>query len=72
MERVNADATRAVLELAGKVGPRAPDAGALENARLLERLTGLQIELGNRCRIDGFAFGFKFLPSTAELTHAGG
>jgi hypothetical protein len=36
----------------------------------LERLTAFQIELGNRHGIDGFAYGFKYLPLTAELTPA--
>jgi 8-hydroxy-5-deazaflavin:NADPH oxidoreductase len=64
------DAKRAVIELASRMGLRALDAGALENARLLERLTAFQIELGNRYGIDGFAYGFKYLPLMAELTPA--
>jgi NADPH-dependent F420 reductase len=64
------DAKQAVIELAGRMGLRALDAGALENARLLERLTAFQIELGNRYGIEGLAFGFKYLPLTAALTPA--
>lgn len=43
------------------------DAGALANARLLERLTAFGIELGQRYGI-GFDFGLKYLP-TRPLTN---
>lgn len=55
-------AKRALVDLLVGTGLRAIDAGALDNARLLERLTAFQIELGTRYGIEGFQHGVKFLP----------
>jgi NADPH-dependent F420 reductase len=53
-----------VSELVQAAGLRAIDAGRLDNARLLERLTAFQIELSQRYGLD-FRLTFKLLP--AEL-----
>ena len=53
-----------VSELVRAAGLRPIDAGALDNARLLERLTAFQIELNQRYDL-GFRLTFKLLP--AEL-----
>jgi 8-hydroxy-5-deazaflavin:NADPH oxidoreductase len=53
-----------VSELVRAAGLRAIDAGALDNARLLERLTAFQVELSQRYDLD-FRLTFKLLP--AEL-----
>jgi NADPH-dependent F420 reductase len=50
-----------VLAMLDGTGLRGLDAGALVNARLLERLTAFGIELGQRYGL-GFDFGFKYLP----------
>lgn len=56
------DATARVLDLLEGTGLRGIDAGALANARLLERLTAFEIELGQRYGL-GFGFGFKYVPT---------
>jgi NADPH-dependent F420 reductase len=56
------EATDTVIELLNGSGLRALDAGKLDNARLLERLTAFGIELGQRHGV-GFDFGWKFLPA---------
>jgi len=53
-----------VSDLVRAAGMRPIDAGALDNARLLERLTAFQIELSQRYDLD-FRLTFKLLP--AEL-----
>ena len=53
-----------VSELVKAAGLRPIDAGRLDNARLLERLTAFQIELSQRYELD-FRLTFKLLP--AEL-----
>jgi 8-hydroxy-5-deazaflavin:NADPH oxidoreductase len=53
-----------VSELVEAAGMRPIDAGRLDNARLLERLTAFQIELSQRYGLD-FRLTFKLLP--AEL-----
>lgn len=53
-----------VSELVKAAGLRPIDAGRLDNARLLERLTAFQIELSQRYELD-FRLSFKLLP--AEL-----
>jgi 8-hydroxy-5-deazaflavin:NADPH oxidoreductase len=53
-----------VSELVKAAGLRPIDAGRLDNARLLERLTAFQIELSQRYSLD-FQLTFKLLP--AEL-----
>lgn len=53
-----------VSELVKAAGLRPIDAGQLDNARLLERLTAFQIELSQRYGLD-FRLSFKLLP--AEL-----
>ena len=58
----DADAKAAVLALLEGSGLRPLDAGALANARLLERLTAFGIELGRRYGL-GDEFGLKYLPS---------
>jgi len=59
------DAAKAeVSELVKAAGLRPIDAGRLDNARLLERLTAFQIELSQRYGLD-FRLTFKLLP--AEL-----
>jgi 8-hydroxy-5-deazaflavin:NADPH oxidoreductase len=60
----DADVKSEVSELVGAAGLRAIDAGALDNARLLERLTAFQVELSQRYDLD-FRLTFKLLP--AEL-----
>jgi hypothetical protein len=60
------DAAKArVGELVKAAGLRPIDAGRLDNARLLERLTAFQIELSQRYGLD-FRLTFKLLP--ADLT----
>jgi NADPH-dependent F420 reductase len=54
-----------VGELVKAAGLRPIDAGRLDNARLLERLTAFQIELSQRYGLD-FRLAFKLLP--AELS----
>ncbi len=57
------DAAKArVGELVKAAGLRPIDAGRLENARLLERLTAFQIELSQRYGLD-FRLTFKLLPA---------
>jgi 8-hydroxy-5-deazaflavin:NADPH oxidoreductase len=58
------DAKSQVSELVRAAGLRPIDAGALDNARLLERLTAFQVELNQRYDL-GFRLTFKLLP--AEL-----
>ncbi len=58
-----------VLSLLNGSGLRGIDAGALDNARLLERLTAFGIELGQIHGL-GFDFGWKFLP-TRDFTTKG-
>jgi 8-hydroxy-5-deazaflavin:NADPH oxidoreductase len=58
------DAKSRVSELVRAAGLRPVDAGALDNARLLERLTAFQVELSQRYDLD-FRLTFKLLP--AEL-----
>jgi NADPH-dependent F420 reductase len=59
------DAAKSKLaELVRAAGLRPIDAGALDNARLLERLTAFQTELNQRYDLD-FRLTFKLLP--AEL-----
>ncbi len=58
-----------VLSLLEGSGLRGIDAGALDNARLLERLTAFGIELGQRHDL-GFNFSWKFLP-TRDLATKG-
>jgi NADPH-dependent F420 reductase len=58
------DAKSQVSELVRAAGLRPIDAGRLENARLLERLTAFQIELSQRYDLD-FRLTLKLLP--AEL-----
>lgn len=58
----DASAKLAVLDMLQGSGLRALDAGALENSRLLERLTAFGIELGQRHGL-GFTFGIKYLPT---------
>jgi 8-hydroxy-5-deazaflavin:NADPH oxidoreductase len=53
-----------VTDLVRAAGMRPIDAGALDNARLLERLTAFQVELNQRYDLD-FRLTFKLLP--AEL-----
>jgi NADPH-dependent F420 reductase len=53
-----------VGDLVRAAGMRPIDAGALDNARLLERLTAFQVELSQRYDLD-FRLTFKLLP--AEL-----
>ena len=53
-----------VSELVKAAGLRPIDAGGLDNARLLERLTAFQIELSQRYGLD-YRLSFKLLP--AEL-----
>jgi 8-hydroxy-5-deazaflavin:NADPH oxidoreductase len=53
-----------VAELVRAAGLRAIDAGALDNARLLERLTAFQVELSQRYDLD-FRLTFKLI--AAEL-----
>lgn len=55
------EAKQALIELVEAAGLCALDAGALENARLLERLTAFQIELNVRYDLDQ-KVSFKFLP----------
>lgn len=55
-----------VLDAVHRAGLRGVDAGALENAGLLERLAAFGIELGQRYGF-GFGSGFKFLPETPYL-----
>lgn len=62
----DADAKAQVLALIADLGLRGLDAGALDNARLLERLAAFGIELGQRYGF-GFGIGFKFLPETPHL-----
>jgi 8-hydroxy-5-deazaflavin:NADPH oxidoreductase len=57
------DAAKAqVGELVKAAGLRPIDAGRLDNARLLERLTAFQIELSQRYGLD-FRLAFKLLPA---------
>ena len=57
------DAAKArVGELVTAAGLRPIDAGRLDNARLLERLTAFQIELSQRYELD-FRLTFKLLPA---------
>ena len=57
------DAAKAqVGELVKAAGLRPIDAGRLDNARLLERLTAFQIELSQRYELD-FRLTFKLLPA---------
>jgi len=57
------DAAKArVGELVKAAGLRPIDAGRLDNARLLERLTAFQIELSQRYEL-GFRLTFKLLPA---------
>jgi NADPH-dependent F420 reductase len=57
------DAAKArVGELVKGAGLRPIDAGRLDNARLLERLTAFQIELSQRYELD-FRLTFKLLPA---------
>jgi 8-hydroxy-5-deazaflavin:NADPH oxidoreductase len=57
------DAAKArVSELVKAAGLRPIDAGRLDNARLLERLTAFQIELSQRYGLD-FRLTFKLLPA---------
>jgi len=57
------DAAKArVGELVKAAGLRPIDAGTLDNARLLERLTAFQIELSQRYGLD-FRLTFKLLPA---------
>lgn len=63
------DAKGYVLDLLAGSGLRGIDAGALANARLLERLTAFGIELGQRYGL-GFDFGFKYLPTSALAVQA--
>jgi 8-hydroxy-5-deazaflavin:NADPH oxidoreductase len=58
------DAKSQVSELVRAAGLRPIDAGRLDNARLLERLTAFQIELSQRYELD-FRLTLKLLP--AEL-----
>ena len=58
----DADAKAVVLALLEGSALRPLDAGALANARLLERLTAFGIELGQRYGL-GFDFGLKYLPT---------
>jgi 8-hydroxy-5-deazaflavin:NADPH oxidoreductase len=58
------DAKSQVSELVRAAGLRPIDAGRLDNARLLERLTAFQIELSQRYGLE-FRVTFKLLP--AEL-----
>jgi 8-hydroxy-5-deazaflavin:NADPH oxidoreductase len=51
-----------VSELVQAAGLRPIDAGALDNARLLERLTAFQVELSQRYDLD-FRLTFKLLPA---------
>jgi 8-hydroxy-5-deazaflavin:NADPH oxidoreductase len=60
----DADAKSQVSALVRAAGLRPIDAGALDNARLLERLTAFQVELNQRYDL-GFRLTFKLLP--AEL-----
>jgi len=60
----DAAARSQVSELVRAAGLRPIDAGALDNARLLERLTAFQVELSQRYDLD-FRLTFKLLP--AEL-----
>jgi 8-hydroxy-5-deazaflavin:NADPH oxidoreductase len=60
------EAKMEVLQLLEGSGLRGLDAGSLDNARVLERLTAFGIELGQRYGL-GFDFGFKYLP-TEQLT----
>jgi NADPH-dependent F420 reductase len=57
------EAKAAVLALLEGTGLRGLDAGRLDNARTLERLTAFGIELGQTYGL-GFDFGFKYLPTT--------
>lgn len=56
------DARAQVLSWVAEIGLRPIDAGALANARLLERLQAYGIELGMRYGL-GFDFAFTFLPA---------
>lgn len=56
----DADAKATVLELAGQIGFDAVDAGPLVNARLLEPLGALNIQLGYGLKM-GTQVGFKFV-----------
>lgn len=56
------DAKSQVSELVRAAGLRPIDAGALDNARLLERLTAFQVELSQRYDLD-FRLTFKLLPA---------
>jgi 8-hydroxy-5-deazaflavin:NADPH oxidoreductase len=56
------DAKSQVSELVRGAGLRPIDAGALDNARLLERLTAFQVELSQRYNLD-FRLTFKLLPA---------
>ena len=58
------DAKSQVSDLVRAAGLRPIDAGGLDNARLLERLTAFQIELSQRYDLD-FRLTLKLLP--AEL-----
>ena len=49
-------------DLVRAAGLRPIDAGRLDNARLLERLTAFQIELSQRYGLD-FRLTFKLLPA---------
>lgn len=64
----SADAKSTVLSLLDGSGLRGLDAGALDNSRLLERLTAFGIELGQIHGV-GFDFGWKYLPTV--LTSSG-
>lgn len=63
------EAKQAVMELVDAAGLCALDAGALENARLLERLTAFQIELHVRYDLDQ-KVAFKFLPHAPARSDA--
>ncbi len=56
----DADAKKVVLDLAREIGFDAVDAGPLANARLLEPLGALNIQLGYGLKM-GTQVGFKFL-----------
>lgn len=56
------EARARVIQLVEGSGLRALDAGRLDNARVLERITAFGIELGQRYGL-GFDFGFKYLPT---------
>lgn len=62
----DAAAKAAVIKVLEGSGLRGIDAGALENARVLERLTALGMDIAQRYGL-GFEFGIKYLTEAPEM-----